>query len=57
MFEQGLPEFRVGVFECIEAARFPVCKVTFGVEPKDYEVWGFILKYYDQLKLRKLKIG
>jgi len=27
-----------------------VCKVTFGAEPKDYEVWDFILKHYYELK-------
>ena len=26
-----------------------VCKVTFGTEPKDYDVWEFVLRYYDEL--------
>ena len=26
-----------------------VCKVTFGAEPKDYEVWDFIIKHYHEL--------
>ena len=30
--------------------RLSVCKVTFGAEPKDYEVWAFVLKHYSQLK-------
>ncbi len=42
--------FWVGVFERIENGRLSVCKVTFGEEPKDYEVWEFILKNYYQLK-------
>lgn len=42
--------FWVGVFERIEGGKLSVCKVTFGAEPKDYEVWAFVLKYYDQLK-------
>lgn len=42
--------FWVGVFERIEQGRLSVCKVTFGVEPKDYEVWAFVLKNYGQLK-------
>lgn len=27
-----------------------MCKVTFGAEPKDYEIWDFILKNYYSLK-------
>lgn len=42
--------FWVGVFERIEQGRLSVCKVTFGVEPKDYEVWAFVLKNSGQLK-------
>ena len=35
--------FWVGVFERIEDGKLSVCKVTFGAEPKDYEVWDYIL--------------
>ena len=42
--------FWVGVFERIEDDKLSVCKVTFGAEPKDYEVFQFILKKYSQLK-------
>ena len=42
--------FWVGVFERIDNSKLSVCKVTFGAEPKDYEVWDFILRNYDQLK-------
>ena len=42
--------FWVGVFERIENGKLSVCKVTFGAEPKDYEVWEFVLKKYHQLK-------
>ena len=42
--------FWVGVFERIEDGRLSVCKVTFGAEPKDYEVWAFVLKNYSRLK-------
>ena len=42
--------FWVGVFERIENGKLSVCKVTFGAEPKDYEVWEFVLKKYYQLK-------
>lgn len=42
--------FWVGVFERVSAGKLSVCKVTFGAEPKDYEVYDFILKRYDTLK-------
>ena len=42
--------FWVGVFERIENGKLSVCKVTFGSEPKDYEVWEHVLKNYYQLK-------
>ena len=42
--------FWVGVFERIENGKLSVCKVTFGAEPKDYEVWAFVLKNYSRLK-------
>ena len=42
--------FWVGVLERISGGKLSVCKITFGAEPKDYEVWEFILKHYDALK-------
>ena len=42
--------FWVGVFERISGGKLSVCKVTFGAEPKDYEVLDFILKHYWELK-------
>ena len=42
--------FWVGVFERLENGRLSVSKVTFGAEPRDYEVWEFVLKAYGQLK-------
>ena len=42
--------FWVGVFERIENGKLSVCKVTFGSEPKDYEVCEYVLKNYYQLK-------
>ena len=41
--------FRVGVFERMENGRLSVCKVTFGADPKDHEVWEFVLRGYDKL--------
>ena len=42
--------FGVGVFECIENGRLTVAKVTFGAEPKDYEIQEYIQRYYFSLK-------
>lgn len=42
--------FWVGVFECISESRLSVCKVTFGAEPKDYEIYDFVLKNYYRLR-------
>ncbi|MDD3402415.1 MAG: YjdF family protein [Hespellia sp.] len=42
--------FWVGVFERLEDQKLYVAKVTFGAEPKDYEVYEFILKHYYNLK-------
>ena len=42
--------FWVGVFERIENGKLSVCKTIFGAEPKDYEVWEFVLISYHQLK-------
>ena len=41
--------FWVGVFERVSNGRLSVCKVTFGAEPKDYEVWEFVLRHYHTL--------
>ena len=42
--------FWVGVFERISDEKLSVCKVTFGAEPKDYDVYDFIQKNYYKLK-------
>ncbi len=42
--------FWVGVFECISEGKLSVCKVTFGAEPKDYEIYDFVLKNYYRLR-------
>ena len=42
--------FWVGVFERIEDGKLSVAKVTFGAEPKDYEVQEYIRKNYSSLK-------
>ena len=42
--------FWVGVFERVSNGRLSACKVTFGAEPKDYEIYEFLLKNYYQLR-------
>ena len=42
--------FWVGVFECVLDGKLSVCKVTFGAEPKDYEIYDFVLKNYYRLR-------
>lgn len=41
--------FWVGIFERIEDGKLSAAKVTFGAEPKDYEVQEYIQKYYFRL--------
>ena len=42
--------FWVGVFERIEEDQLQACRHVFGAEPKDYDVYDFILKQYYQLE-------
>lgn len=42
--------FWVGVFERRYADKIEVTKATFGKEPKDYEVYDFVLTEYHHLK-------
>ena len=42
--------FWVGVFERITDGKLSVRKVTFGAEPKDYDVLDFVLRHYHDLK-------
>ena len=42
--------FWVGVFERVLDGKLSVCKVTIGAEPKDYEIYDFVLKNYYRLR-------
>ena len=42
--------FWVGIFENFENDNLSVCKVTFGSEPKEYEIYDFILKKFYNLR-------
>ncbi len=41
--------FWVGVFEITSAGKMAVCKVTFGAEPKDYEIYDFVLQHFNSM--------
>ena len=47
MFEDP---FWVGIYERYDDGQYEVCKISFGAEPKDYEVYGFLLKNWNNLK-------
>lgn len=50
--------FWVGVYERFDNGKYEVCKITFGAEPKDYEVYSFLLKNWHRLKLSlPVKVG
>lgn len=42
--------FWIGLYERFDDGKYEVCKITFGTEPKDYEVYEFMLKNGDKLK-------
>ena len=42
--------FWVGVFERYENGKLSASKVIFGTEPKDYDVYEFVLKHYYNLR-------
>lgn len=46
MFEDP---FWIGLYERVDQDRYEVCKITFGAEPKDYEIYAFLLENWDKL--------
>lgn len=42
--------FWIGLYERIDGDKYEVCKITFGAEPKDYEICDFLLKNWHKLK-------
>ena len=42
--------FWIGLFERTDGGRYEVCKVTFGAEPRDYEVYAFLLQNWRKLR-------
>jgi len=41
--------FWIGLYERIDGDKYEVCKITFGAEPRDYEVYDFLLKNWHRL--------
>lgn len=48
--------FWIGVFEQSEGEKYEACKVTFGAEPKEAEVYDFVLRNYYRLKFKMLEL-
>ena len=42
--------FWICLYERTDGRKYEVCKITFGAEPKDYEVYDFLLKNHHRLK-------
>ena len=42
--------FWIGVYERECDGRYEICTITFGAEPKDYEIYWFLLQHYRELK-------
>lgn len=43
------PPFWVGVFERESGGRYEACRVVFGPEPRDFEVYAYVLNRYHRL--------
>lgn len=44
------PPFWIGLYERIDGGNYEICKITFGAEPKDYEVYAFLLQNWKHLQ-------
>lgn len=42
--------FWIGLYERVEDGKHEVCKITFGAEPKDYEVYEFLIHHWSGLQ-------
>jgi hypothetical protein len=40
----------VGIFEKTFEGKYEACRIVFGSEPKDYEVYDFLIKNFNSLK-------
>lgn len=41
--------FWIGLYERTDGGAYEVCKITFGADPKDYEVYDFLLQHWRSL--------
>lgn len=44
------PPFWTGIFEREGGGRYEACRVVFGAEPRDFEVYEFLLTHYSRLE-------
>ena len=45
--------FWVGIFERLEGDKLSVCKVTFGAEPTDAQIYDFLMSHYNKLQFSR----
>lgn len=45
--------FWIGLYERESGKHYEVCKITFGAEPKDCEVYGFLLKSWNHFRFSR----
>lgn len=43
------PPFWIGLFEREREGRYEACRVVFGAEPRDFEIYAYVLDHYDHL--------
>lgn len=46
------PPFWIGLYERVDKGRYSVCRVVFGAEPKDNEIYEFLLLNWKKLNLQ-----
>lgn len=49
--------FWIGLYERSEAGCYEVCKITFGAQPKEYEVYEFLLRHGGHLRFSPALAG
>lgn len=42
--------FWIGLYERVDGGKYEVCKITFGAEPKDYEIYEYLLANWHTLE-------
>ena len=45
--------FWIGLYERTDGGKYEVCKITFGSEPKDYEVYDYMMNNWNNLCFTK----